>query len=109
MKPLDFRLATWADLQDRLAGQRAAVLEAWRLHGPGTTEAVAQRAGISILTFRPRTTELVQLGFVALTAEQPARGEGTYRVRGHDELVHWFREQQALARGEGVQTELAIP
>jgi len=103
MKPIDFRNATFNDLHDNLAGQRAAVLEAWRMHGPGTTEDVAQRSEISILTFRPRTTELGQLGFITLTETQPAKGEGTYRVRTHAELVRWFQDQQALARGEGVQ------
>ena len=104
MKPIDYRNATFAQLQERLVGQRAAVLEAWRMHGPGTTEEVAQRAGISILTFRPRTTELGQLGFIVLTDAQPAKGEGTYRVRSQPELARWFREQQSIACGEGVQT-----
>lgn len=104
MKPIDYRNATFAALQERLVGQRAAVLEAWRLHGPGTTEEVALRSQIAILTFRPRTTELFQLGFIVLTDSQPAKGEGTYRVRTQPELARWFHEQQSLARGEGVQT-----
>jgi hypothetical protein len=90
MKPIDFRLATFADMQERLQGQRAAVLAAWVKHGPGTTAEVAARAGISILSFRPRSTELFQLGFIRLAEQQPAKGEGVYVAREYAEHVAWF-------------------
>ena len=107
MDPVDFRNATFASLQAKLAGQRAAVLQAWRMHGPGTTAEVCARAGLSILTFRPRTTELFQLGFLQLsdtpTNRQSAIAnrkshEGVYRVRTPDEQRTWFADHQIAAR-----------
>lgn len=98
MDPVDFRNATFASLQAKLAGQRAAVLQAWRTHGPGTTAEVCARAGLSILTFRPRTTELVELGFVCLTDDAGRKNSGVYRVRTADEHRAWFAAQQIDAR-----------
>jgi hypothetical protein len=98
MKPVDFRNATFADLRDRLAGQRALTLNAWRMHGPGTTQEVADRAGVPILSFRPRSTELFQLGFIRLADAQPAKGEGVYQVRTPDEHAAWFAGEQTAAR-----------
>jgi hypothetical protein len=98
MKPVDFRNATFADLRDRLAGQRALALATWRTHGPGTTQEVAGRAGISVLSFRPRSTELFQLGYICLTETQPAKGEGVYRARTAEEHAAWFAGEQSAAR-----------
>ncbi len=106
MKPLDFRLATFADLQERLQGQRAVVLRAWQEHGPYTTHGLAAASGISILSLRPRTTELFQLGFICLADEQPAKGEGVYRVRTDAELLTWWARQCEAATPP--QTELAL-
>ncbi len=66
LTPEDLRDLTWENLQPFLAGSRLAVLEAWRQHGPGTTRQIAQRSGIDLLTFRPRTTELCALGLIYL-------------------------------------------
>lgn len=104
MKPIDLRNATFADLQGRIAGQRAAVLEAWRVHGPATTAELSRLSGISILTLRPRTTELVQLGYVVLSAEGKHAHEGVYRIRTEAELAEWFAAVQASARGVETQT-----
>jgi hypothetical protein len=106
MKPVDFRNATFAELAGRIAGQRASALEAWRQHGPATTAELAERSGLSILTLRPRTTELVQLGYVTLCEAQPAGHEGVYRVRTDEELAAWFTAQQAAAQPVEVQTTL---
>ncbi len=102
MKPIDFRNVTFAELQARLAGGRAAVLAAWNRYGPGTTAVVAARAQISILTFRPRTTELLQLGFLGLAEQQRTHGEGTYRSRTDAEVATWLAEKRER------QTEMAL-
>lgn len=94
MKPIDFRNATFAELQERLTGQRAAVLVAWREHGPATTEDCAARSGISILSFRPRTTELFQLGFIVLDERAPGTHAGRYRALTSEEWRTWFVQQQ---------------
>jgi hypothetical protein len=115
MKPIDFRLATFAELKTRLAGQREAVLRAWQRHGPGTTAAVCMAAGMSILTFRPRTTELFQLGFlcvlergcyIALGSDTPVDRGGVYRIRTDVELLAWFDAQRAASTPH--QAELAF-
>ncbi|HMO03914.1 MAG TPA: hypothetical protein PKC67_02495 [Kiritimatiellia bacterium] len=80
MKPTDFRDMTFEDLQQSLSGMRRSVYEAWLLHGPGTTAEVALRAQISLLTFRPRTTDLYQAGLVELQPGQKAGHEGRYRA-----------------------------
>ncbi len=98
MKPVDFRNETFRDLQGRISGQRELVLRAWEKHGPGTTAQLAERSGISILNVRPRTTELIELGFVMLAEEQPAKGEGIYRARTYSELMHWFAAHQREAQ-----------
>lgn len=97
MKPVDFRNATFAELEIRLAGMREAVLAAWRLHGPGTTEQIAERSDIGILALRPRTTELFELGFLMLAEVQTVKGAGIYRMRTHSEHLAWFAEQQQAA------------
>lgn len=108
MKPVDFRNATWADLQERIAGQRERVLAAWRVHGPGTTAEVCARAVMSILSFRPRSTELGQLGFICLADAQPAQGEGTYRLRTTAEHEAWFAAQVREARTPQRQLPLNV-
>lgn len=105
MKPTDIRNLNWSQLHERVSGLRAAVLEALRMAGPCTTRQLAAKSGIDLLTVRPRITELEQLGFVECIG---GGTEGVYRARSHDELLRWFRQEQALARGEGVQRELAL-
>jgi hypothetical protein len=85
MSTLDHRNATWKDIQSRLKGLRLRVYHAWVEHGPGTTREVSRLSGIEILTFRPRTTELVQLGLVESVEDPALQGrdaahEGTYRA-----------------------------
>lgn len=107
MEPVDFRNATYEELQARLTGLRLAALSAWRQHGPGTTRDVAQRAGMDLLTFRPRSTELYQLGFLRLENEQEGGHEGIYAARSDDELRAFF-EQQHRAAIAGYQPELKL-
>jgi hypothetical protein len=108
MKPVDFRNATFASLETYVTGQRASVLDAWRTHGPCTTLELAARSNLSVLNVRPRTHELLALGFVCLAEQQPAKGEGTYRARSQPELAAWIAEQGRLARGEPVQRQLSL-
>lgn len=96
MKPIDYRNANWQDIQDRLTGLREQVFEAWQLHGPCTTEELAERSGISILTLRPRTTELYQLGFIRL-ADQAAGHSGIYRAATTGETMEDFRRRSREA------------
>lgn len=76
MRPIDMRNLTWRTVLTHVTADMLRVHQAWLEQGPGTTRAVAQRAGISLLTFRPRTTDLYNLGLVALTGADG--GEGVY-------------------------------
>jgi hypothetical protein len=79
MKPIDYRNETWESIQERLSGLRQSVYQAWQAYGPGTTREVAAKAGIDILTFRPRTTELFQMGFVEVVEDADSVGEAVYQ------------------------------
>lgn len=76
----------------RVCEDRARVWEAWQKFGPGTTEDVGVRAGWDWRSFRPRTTELVQLGFVALVGREGRAG--VYVARTEAEALAAFQERQ---------------
>lgn len=98
MIPVDFRNITFADLKARgLEGQRARVLAAWVAHGPCTTRELEARSGIPLLSLRPRTTELLELGLVRVAERQPVKGEGTYRAATETEAFDHFNRQRGLA------------
>lgn len=95
MKPIDYRNELFKDLQSRLQGDRLLVLAAFRQHGPGTTRQISQKSGIDILTLRPRTTELLELGFVVLVERTAGTHEGEYRACTDGEAWELFRQRQA--------------
>lgn len=92
MKPADLRNATWREVQTHLNDDLRRVHTAWQEHGPGTTRQVSDRAGISLLTFRPRTTDLCDLGLVRLVSRA-----GTEGVYAHVSMVE--AEARWAARG----------
>lgn len=110
MKPIDFRNETWASIRGRVEeGLRADVLRAWQIHGPGTTEDVCARWSSdprAILSFRPRTTELYQLGFITLVDGDASAKGGTYRARSTQEHRDWVAAQQREA--STAQRELSL-
>lgn len=83
MKPTDLRNATWRDVLTHLTDDLVRVHLAWQAHGPGTTREIAQKSGISLLTFRPRTTDLYKLGLVVLVDSDSANG--IYAARTHEQ------------------------
>jgi len=97
MDPVDYRTATWKDIQDRLIGLRHRCWQAWLQHGPGTTREVAARAEIDLLTFRPRSTELYQLGFLAIAVDREGH-EGIYRARSMTEAAENYLRLASEAR-----------
>lgn len=96
MTPIDYKLETWESLQDRLRGLRGRVLSALAKHGPCTTRELARRAGMDILTVRPRVTELLQLGWAVCTDGEG--GEGIYRAASYAEARRMFETEAARAR-----------
>ena len=110
MKPTDLRNLCWRDVLTHVTEDMVRVHLAWQAHGPGTTREVAQRSGISLLTFRPRTTDLHALGLVELVGDKGAEG-GIY---AHVERAHaeasgaWrtradFRRRSPAPASEGQQ------
>lgn len=93
MKPADLRNATWREVLQHLTEDLVRVHLAWQAHGPGTTRQIAQRSGISLLTLRPRTTDLCKLGLVALADRSGNEGIYTARSRAEAEASgHWQKE-----------------
>lgn len=76
MSPIDFRNENFDAIKARFTALRQVVYRAWVAHGPGTTRAVAAKAQMDILSFRPRTTELYQLGLVKLVEGRGTKDEG---------------------------------
>lgn len=99
MSPIDYRNATFADLRNRLHGDRLSVLEALQLHGPTTTRALSEAMQWDILSVRPRITELVQLGLAELVIDASGKrgNEGVYRALTTQEAEALFAERQKAA------------
>lgn len=62
---------------------------AWAVYGPGTTRQVSEAAGIDILMFRPRTTELLQMGLLKIAGSGSSGKEGVYRLATEEEWEDW--------------------
>jgi hypothetical protein len=95
MTTLDIRNAQWADIQEYVSRCRAEALNAWRQYGPGTTREVAALAGIDILTFRPRTTELCHVALVELVDRRGC--QGIYKAVPEAEAEAAFEKARSAA------------
>lgn len=104
MLPTDIRDQTWDEIRGRITGQRLAVYEGYRAHGPCTTLHLASRICLSGYTVRPRTTELFQVGLVRLVGRD--RGQGIYAAvtieearREHERRAQAKPEQMLMTYG----------
>lgn len=95
MKPIDYRNANFEEILEGLTESCQEVWEAWRKHGPGTTREIAEKSGIDLLTLRPRTTDLFQVGFVVLVDTAKKSRQGQYRAASEAEALADFRRRQA--------------
>ena len=59
-----------------VTGLRAKVLRSLRDGGPGTPDEIAERLGLSILSVRPRFSELNRLGLIEQTKERRSNDSG---------------------------------
>lgn len=100
MKPADLRNATWREVLTHLTEDMVRVHLEWQAHGPGTTRAIAQKSGISLLTFRPRTTDLYKLGLVELAGREGNEGIYTARTREEAEAAAAWRTRADFRRSE---------
>lgn len=78
MKTTDPRDMTWEEIQGSLESLRERVWNWLLAHGPATTSAAAHGTNISILTVRPRITELAQIGLAEVVGREGR--EGIYRA-----------------------------
>ena len=100
MKPIDLRNATWLDVQAHITEDLVRVHLAYQAHGPGTTREIAQKSGISLFTFRPRTTDLYKLGLVVLVDTVAAEGIYAYRDRTAAEISLAWQERADFRRAK---------
>lgn len=104
MQPIDFRNATFAELRGQLVKKREAVWLDWQAyeirHGTAgaTTRQVCLWAGRDILQFRPRCTELFQMGVLKL-AEEQMRKETVPNAAGHIVAIVRFGNQTGTREG----------
>lgn len=96
MKPIDVRNECWADIQARVCGDRLRVYGFWKDYGPCTTQELSEKTGMSILSLRPRTTELYQLGLVELVDAAGGGKQGVYRAVDLDMAQRAFENRKAL-------------
>jgi len=100
MKPVDFRNANFAALRDGMARQRLRVYRAWQAHGPATTSELARESGISILSLRPRTTELLELGLLRVARVKDREGVYTVTSEAEWEDFRFEKIEQAYTQQE---------
>lgn len=106
MNPVDFRNATWEEIRGKLKGLRAQAYEAFCFYGPGTTREVAELSGMSLLTLRPRATELLELVYLEVIDSQGH--EGVYQARTEGQCLALFEERQRAARADAAQLPLKL-
>lgn len=101
MKPADLRNANWTEVQQHVTEDMRRVHAAWRDHGPGTTRQIAAKSGISLLTLRPRTTDLYQLGMVECTSRTGNEGIYEYRTEAQAQSAEaWREDRQSHTQGK---------
>ncbi len=105
MKPTDLRNATWRDVLTHLTEDLVRVHLAWQAHGPGTTREIAQKSGISLLTLRPRTTDLYKLGMVVLVETEANNGIYAARTREEAEISRAWQSRADFRRKAGDEPE----
>ena len=96
MNPVDFRTETWERVKARLTVDRLRVHDLFAKYGPCTTRELSERSTMSILSVRPRTTELAQLGLVALVGRQDC--QGVYAAISMEDAERNFQEKCRAAR-----------
>ena len=92
MRAIDARNETWQGMMNCFAGLRKTVYQKFMLYGPCTTRRLAELSGIDLLTVRPRTTELIELGFVVMIGSD--RGNGIYKAIDFNDVEMSFNKKK---------------
>lgn len=105
MKAIDCRAETWENVLKRVGGIRIEVWHLLRDHGPCTTRVLALKSGtLSVLTVRPRITELCQLGMAKCVGRHKdlMTSEGVYEAIPMEMAEEAFNRRKSAAAGQGV-------
>jgi hypothetical protein len=108
MTPIDYRNANWSDLQSRLRADCLQVYDLWLRFGPKTTAELAAASGFSLLTLRPRTTDLYQLGLVELVPGFERKRAGVYQAVPISQAEIRFNQKKQEVLNVAVQTQLQL-
>jgi len=103
--PSDIRDMAWADIRDRVDGLRRTVYEALLEYGPCASKYLSACTGLSVLTIRPRMTELYQVGLIELVDR--SGHDGIYRAVPLDEAEAKHKQLQEKPR-DAEQMLLAV-
>ena len=107
MTPIDIRNTTYDALKGSLRLRLIDCFRVWCAHGPGTTRAVAAEAGWDLLSLRPRTTDLYDLGLVELVGHQRGEG-GIYRARDQAQWEAWHQRERPTVPSAVADTPIKI-
>ena len=78
MHTCDISKLTFDAVKASLTGRRLRVYDGFRIHGPCTTRELSDLIQLSILSVRPRATELLQLGLITCVGCSKTAPEGLY-------------------------------
>lgn len=94
----DLRAAHFFEVRERLIGNRLAVYSAMLENGPCTGTELAARMGWTVLSVRPRVSEL-EAAFHAIPTGRRRDGEHEFRAlsASEAELIHSAARQRFLA------------
>jgi predicted transcriptional regulator len=95
MKPIDLRNETWADVMNRVDGDRCRVHLMLAQSGPCTVRELAAHNNQDVLSIAPRITELFELGFVELVGRKGRRG--VYKAVSALEAENVFKARRSAA------------
>ncbi len=91
----DIKRDQLAKIMDGLKGLRAQVHADLTVKGPSTTQALADFMGYSVLTIRPRVTELIEIGLAERVGRQEGTGSGIYAAISQEEAQRRFHAKAA--------------
>lgn len=109
LKPAELRNATWSQVLEHVTDDMQRVHSAYAAHGPGTTREVSEKSGISLLTLRPRTTDLYQLGFVECIDRRGGEGVYVYVPTSDARTAEAWKEDRSSHRQGGRAQPAADP
>jgi predicted transcriptional regulator len=104
MTPEQIRDAKWTEIEKLVTGQREIVYNSLLACGRCTTSALAAKMERSVLSVRPRVSELYDLGLVALVGKEGH--EGIYEAVTVFAARQAHEYRQAARVSQGMQLSL---